>query len=508
MNVKRYHSFALFLALVLALLGVVPSAFAQASEVELNNTCSDAHDLGAVSSQFIVDGILSSGDIDFFKFQEPPSTYIQVDLSGAGAAPLGDPLLGFFDSNCKLLSYNDDNNSANSGLTIKVPANGIVILAATGYDDFGFNGSHVQSGAYQLTLVGSTAKTGSISGRVVDAKTNNPVPTWSWVDLLQCSKPDDTSSCYWVDGAGTNDDRIFSFTGKDVGTYLVVAHADYYQDSQSGLFTVGEGEDHYVGDIALTPNPSIGSISGRVVDTVSGVGLSGQEYPFVYVYLNQCEYWGCWGVSGTQTDSEGRFTFSSFGQFAPGNYEVVVTAQDYQQAQKEVSGILDGENRDIGNIPLALNPIKFSEVRPCGSLPAEGGTCRYSARVTNQSGKQLSGAAWSIVSSSDLQSLAGDTTFQTATPVKLTLKPGASRVVSFQFYVPSTVRQGTNICADALFGQDSNQPYFNLQGRRNLLCIGKGVTSFSLLSKQESQTLSRERQHPPKKGLKPAKSKR
>ncbi|WP_158002475.1 carboxypeptidase-like regulatory domain-containing protein [Methyloterricola oryzae] len=518
MNVKRYRSFALFLVLVLALLGGISAVFAQQGDAEPNNTCLGAQDVdfSADNSPFLVEGELSVGDVDFFRLHLPPSNYIKITLEGAwlyihAPPPLGDPVLGVFDSNCKPLSYNDDSGSLNSQIAINVPADGVLIVAATGFDDFGFNGTHIQSGGYYLSVVSPFTKIGSISGRLMDAATGN-ITGCGYVDLMWCSTPDEAGSCTnnvnW--GDATYDGSFYinaDLKGQPLpaGTYMVVAHCGNYQDNQVGPFAVGQGENYKVGDIALTPNPSIGSISGRVVDAESGVGLSGQEYPFAYVYLTQCGF-SCGGISETATDNEGRFTFNT--QIPAGDYTLVVTAQNYQQVQQEVLSVQEYENRDIGNVPLQLYPIKFSVVRPCGSFPAKGGTCRYSVRVTNLTGKQMSGAAWSIVNSSDLRSLGGDTTFQTANPTKMTLKPGASRVVDFQFYVPSSVREGTNICADALFGQDINQPYFNLQGRKNLLCIGKGVTSFSILSKQESQTLSRERQHPPLKGLKPGKNRR
>lgn len=504
MNAQRRLFSLLESLLFLVLLSFAPTILAQNTETEPNNHCTTANEFAQpVTSTFVVDGKLGTNDVDYYQFHATPGEQIQVDLQ-QGTLP--DPFLGFLDGNCTPLAYNDDfQGSSNARLVLTVPANGILILAATAFDDLGFNGAHRFTGTYQLILSPPVVPIGSISGRIVDAGTQQPLPSWAWVDLYYCPQPADPGSCYYVMNTGTADDRTFSFStdwnGQPLpaGTYYVIANGDGYQSNQPDLFAVGRDEHFSVGDIALTPNPSIGSISGRVVDAFTGIGLSGQEYPYANVSLSRCDGGGCTWINGFNVEGDGSFRFTNNypGQLPPGDYVVDVYAQNYQQLQQAVPGVAIGEDRDVGKLSLQPNAIQFSEVRPCGNLPKEGGSCRYSVRVTNRSGKWLSGAAWSLVGSGTASPV-GWTSFQTANPVKVSLKPGASRVVEFYFYVPRSVGDGTTICADGWFGENSSQPYFNTLGMRNLLCIGKGVTGFSQLSKQDAQAVSRELQRPEK----------
>lgn len=324
----------------------------------------------------------------------------------------------------------------------------------------------------------------------------------AYVELQQCTDANDPSTCYPVNWTSVNyEDGTFSFSmdfyGQQLskGIYMVVASAQGYSQKQVGPFEVGESENYDLGNIELVQNPSIGSISGRVVDASTGMGLSGQDYPYTYVVLSICDEYSCYSINDTIADGDGRFTFVSNypGQLPPGNYEVRASAQEYQTGLKIVNDVQEDDERDIGDIALEPLPVKFSEVRPCGDLPKEGGTCKYSVRIRNRSGKQLQGAAWSIVYSWNTGSLKGNPiVFQTANPIKMTLRPGASRVVNFQFNVPSSVQDGAFICPDGWFGENINQPFFNALENSALFCIGKGVNGLTLLPKKEAQKLFRD----------------
>jgi len=157
------------------LLGPTVTAFSQGSEEEPNNTCQDAQDLGSVELPFFVDGSLDTPpevpDIDFFRFTGTPGSGVRADLEGAdtGMGTLPDPLLGLFDSSCNLISFNDDSfENLNSRLIFVVPPDGVFILAATGFADFGFSGDGFVSGSYRLTAAAQPLD-GTIQGRVVDA---------------------------------------------------------------------------------------------------------------------------------------------------------------------------------------------------------------------------------------------------------------------------------------------------------------------------------------------------
>jgi hypothetical protein len=505
MKTRRKYSLTFWslLLMIFLLVGVAPLALGQVQdEAEPNNSCEYAQNFGPVDLPFIVEGKRDEYDVDFYRFTATPGTLIQVDLEGqaTGKGTLSDPLMGFFDSNCNLIAYNDDYMNLNSRLIITVPPDGVLIIAATSCPDYDFAGNGNSIGTYQLTL-SRFAVIDSISGSVVDSDTGSALGNADVV-LHQCTNATDPSTCYPVNSTSVNyDDGTFSFSmdwyGRQLaeGIYLVVASAQGYSQKQVGPFEVEESEDYDLGNIELIQNPSIGSISGTVVDALTGVGLSGQDYPNTYVVLSICEQDSCYSINDTNPDGDGKFTFVSNypGQLPPGNYEVRVSAQDYQAGSKEL-GYVD-EDVVLKDIVLALEPVpvKFSEVRPCGNLPNEGGTCKYSVRIHNRSGKQLQGAAWSIVDTSNTSSLGGDTIFQTANPIKMTLKPGASRVVDFQFHVPSSVGYGAFICPNVWFGENSNQPFFNTLNHTNLFCIMKGETiGLKLLSQKEVQKLLRD----------------
>ena len=143
----------------------------------------------------------------------------------------------------------------------------------------------------------------------------------------------------------------------------------------------------------------------------------------------------------------------------------------------------------MGDIPLQfVFLVQFSDIQSCGDLPPEGGPCRYSVRVSNRLSVPLQGAAWSTVEGFGLSPVVDFTRFQPQLPRPLTLDPEESSVVSFEFQVPSTVRDGATICTQVFVGQGET-PFFAPVGRRDLFCITKGITGFSVLSEAESNSL-------------------
>jgi hypothetical protein len=233
------------------------------TDTEPNNSCQAAQDVGNVSEPFVLDGNLDSSqapDIDFFQFTGTPGLSVTVDHEGqdTGSGTLSDPLLGFFDSNCNLVAFNDDTVGLNSQLVITVPQDGVFIFAATSYPDFGFTGGG--NGSYQLTVT-PIQTISSISGRVADFQTGSPLrgdaAPFAFVQLIRCGG----FGCFYVTGQPTGSDGRFHFTGDSngaplpVGDYMLVLSASQYLTSQVGPFTVGEGEDRDIGEIRLTSYP-------------------------------------------------------------------------------------------------------------------------------------------------------------------------------------------------------------------------------------------------------------
>lgn len=492
----------------LVLLGAAPVVFAQ--ETEPNNTCSTANAFGEVTLPFSVNGELaasdSTSDVDFYRFDAQPGATLEVTLAGAfdGQGALDDPFLGFFDDRCAPISYSDDYRGLDSRLIMTVPVSGGFVLAATGYPDSGFTGDHAHDGAYHLTL-DSFSAINSISGQVVYANTGDPVVE-AWVSLLACENPNEPDTCYHGDASGSTHDGTFRFTADywgsplAVGSYLVRA---YYLgfEGQTLPFPVEEGESYDVGTIEIAIPLNIGSISGRVVDAGTGAGLSGVDYPFAWVELQQCQdengFAGCYYVAGTIPDGSGNFSLVPQypGQMPAGDYKVLAHAQDYVTSEgRTVLGVEAGEQRSVGDIPLEPHPVHLSVVTPCENLPTTGGTCRYSVQVTNRSRTELDGVTWSLVSGST-GSLAGSTQFQTAHPIPLSLPPGMSRVVHFQFSVPPTVPNGVWICSRTLFGESLMQPFFNTLADTGF-CIEKGAAGITTMQEKAVQKILGEQRRP------------
>ncbi len=195
-------------------------------------------------------------------------------------------------------------------------------------------------------------------------------------------------------------------------------------------------------------------------------------------------------------DSEGRFQFSIGyeGPLEVGTYRVEASASQYPRGRTDLFGVAEGEHRDVGDIRLRPFPVSFSEIEPCEDVPPEGGTCRYSVRVTtNPLDTAFDGAIWSVVSSYGIGSLIDFTFFQTANPKRMTLRPGASKVVQFEFEVPSTVEDFAWICTTVYVGEDRLQPSFNTVGQSWLFCISKGSTGvLSVVSEKQTQKMFRQ----------------
>jgi hypothetical protein len=249
----------------------------------------------------------------------------------------------------------------------------------------------------------------------------------------------------------------------------------------------GDGIGSYT--LTIAPVPTARAISGRVVDAVNGTPLSGSAPPFAFVQLTRCSDSGCFEFVSSQTvDSEGRFRFDRdfFGSaLIVGAYQVTAFAEQYQQGHTDQFNVGQGEDRNVGNLGLSSFPVRFSEIRPCGALPREGGDCIYSVRVTNGLATSLSADAWSLVESSNTGSFSNFTRFQTQNPQNVSIASGKSKVVEFRFHVPSTVTNGAFICTTVFVGA-GRDAFFDIVGQRSTFCISKGNTGFSVLPEKES----------------------
>ena len=249
----------------LVLYALAGSALAQ--EAEPNDACPGQH-VGMPTLPASVAGSLDTPpdvpDVDFYQFDFTPGAELVVDLEGesAGAGSVSDPLIGLFDSDCNLINVDDDGGgNLNSRLFVPVPDDGVVILAATSYGDFGFEGNGFSSGTYTLKIAEAPPLIDSISGRLVDAGDGQPLtgsePTLASVTLIRC----DDDGCFEVAFEITDAQGMFTFSGAlyglRVGEYQLVASAVGYQEGQQELsdpFQVAAGDQYEFGDFPLQPD--------------------------------------------------------------------------------------------------------------------------------------------------------------------------------------------------------------------------------------------------------------
>jgi hypothetical protein len=262
------------LALAFVLAGFPPASHADIDEVEPNDTCQTAQEVGAITALPVtVRGELAPvdwegwppGDVDFYAFEADAGTRLEARLLGwySGAGTLIDPFLGLFDSACGFLDYSDDApGTLDSRLVFQVPEDGRFVLAATGCCDWNFDGVHWYEGSYALVIDVPPPAIGSVSGRLVDAFTGAPLSSFqepfAFGALYRCHDLD----CWdWVKDVQFDLDGRFELTTDwrgqpiEVGSFRLEIWASEYQSRSIGPFEVGADEHYDHGEIALSGPP-------------------------------------------------------------------------------------------------------------------------------------------------------------------------------------------------------------------------------------------------------------
>lgn len=492
------------------------SAFAT-QEVEPNNTCALAQILGAIAtnSPITVNGSLkttpTAPDVDFYKVSGgTPGDILRVLVTGAsdGVDTLSLPVAAILSSSCSIIQ----SSYAGDPLTFDfvVPADGVAILAVTSYPDFSLAGTGFYSGSYTLTAT-EIIPVQSISGRVVDAVTGQPV-SGVQATLMLCVDATCTTGQSMVNEALTDTSGQFSFTvttfnGAPLapGTYQMAIN-DYsgrYVPAQSPAFPAASGRQVVVPDIALAPTPVIGSVSGRIVDSVTHAPLSGVGEPFVQIILAGCAGYACTYVTGSP-DSSGRFKFThdanGRGIVANAQLTMSVVADQYQQLYTTVLPIAAGADDKLGDIQLMSNPVRFTVLHGCTNVPITGGVCEYKVQITNGGANPVEGAAWATIDAVGLQSFIGGSLFQTDQPQEMYLAGAtwtyrASRVASFEFAIPGTVPAFAFICPTFWFGVDPVNPQLYVQGSTTAFmnCVQRTATGYTPATPDQADRLRKER---------------
>lgn len=489
--------------------------YGQGVDIEPNNTCPIAQDIGTPILPFTLPGeLLGFGevaDIDFFRLNGAPGDLLRVDLQGAssGYGTLPDPLLGLFDEECNLVDFNDDSGSVNSRILFTVPPSGTYVIAATAYPDFSFIGTG--EGSYLLT-VDQARVIDSISGRLVNVNDGNPVPgdfpNFSSMQLLAC----EGDNCFGIIGFQNADsDGNFRFEVDNLGnpiltgTYRLMAFANGFEQFFSDTFEVTENEALDLGDLAMTPLSVLGTVSGRLVDALDETPLSGVSPPFGVALLERCEDWGCYGVLYTTPDEYGQFQIQGIEySLTPGMYRITASAEGYQQAVTAQFWLAEFEDFSFGDVALNPLPIQFGDVIPC-EVPPGGGPCKYSVELLNRGPERFKGQAWSTVEYFPNETPYQPTHFQTGKegttnpmPVRLNLRAGQSVLLEFRFDVPPTIPELSTLCATVTVGSNPSPQFQNL-GERYLFCALAQPGGFELLSDKEGHKRLWELKQQPKK---------
>ncbi len=390
-------------------LGPAP-VFAQVLEEEPNNTCQSAQAVGALPGlPAIVSGSLDTDyvsdppvyDVDFYQFDGIPGSRLRSELrgSGSGVGTLGDPYLGLFDSDCNLLAANDDSVlGLESRIDFEVPADGVFILAATGCCDGEFIGAHGQEGSYQLSI--------------------------------------------------------------------------------------------------LEPPPAIGSISGRVVDAMTGEPLSGIEPPYAFAEFFGCGDAGCFNnLAFLPVGADGTFRFETDNNGNPlvvGSYLVVARADGYQPVEAGPFAVGEAEEFDAGDIALTPPPVAFANVVPCAELPADGGVCRYTVDVRNNTSQAIRGLGWSNIFASGTGSPLGYSFFPAQREQFLRVPALSTRTLRFSFNVPAGVADGAFFCAEGWFS-DRETAFMGTLRNEFLFCVSKQFGAFTALDSKVAEGMLKAR---------------
>jgi hypothetical protein len=494
MHSRVFPSLGSLLLLVLPALVPAAGARAETIEIEPNHPCASAQSLGSAGAAPSVRGQRDAGDVDYYRVAVTAGELLTIDLLGAGAGDgtLYDGYLGVFTGDCQGLIATDDQGGAFSDARVQVlvQATGSVVIAATAWPDYSFTGDGYGTGTYRLR-VNPESVTGTLSGRLVDAETGRPVSGYLY--LYRC----DQGACsdYLLSGYSDSSGRFAfhsaPYTLLTSGQYLLSVDAYLYEPRDIGPFEVNGKTDVDVGDLAITPVPTGGSIRGRLVDEATGQPLRGNGSPYAYAELLFCGSGGdsyCYyrGYQYAGADGAFHFTGTQYNPLLAGSYRIRTAADQYVQTEGDPFTVGDDEDVDVGDVGVRSLPVRVEPVETCSTIPYAGGRCRFTVKVINGQTSVLRARAWAVVTGSDLAPPVWSSTFQL--PQKsIFLLPGGSTVLPFAFDVPGEVNSGAYVCA-RLYASPEDKPLLPLAGR-DLFCLYKSYGTIQQVPEAELRRL-------------------
>jgi hypothetical protein len=500
----RLLRFASASLVALAIAFAASPARAQVAEAEPNSTCLAPQDLGAAALPLAVNGDLATPpvtpDVDYYRIHATPGDRIVIRQRGiaSNGGSLQDPYLGIFNASCNLLTYADYDFDSGNWLDAKiethVPADGVLVIAASSAYDWQFLGNGNSDGTYTLEIEKVTLAQ-AVGGRLVDSRTGLPL-RGAYVYLERC-----LSGVCWnpVGYAYTGADGLFRFEpGTETMWDSILRAGDYsleiyapagYVSTQTPVFQLAESQDLDLGDVAVSPVPLVGSISGRVVDLNTRQPLAGDALPFTRVDLEACLYGGtyCYVTATQNSDAQGGFRFQSgyYGPLEGGSYRVRVSADQYFSQVTPIFNVADQQHYGTGDVALKSYPVRLTLDSGCGAIPSAGGSCPFTLRVTNGGTAPLKADVWSLVSAIGIFAPGEMTKFPAGPTRSVMLAPATSATLSYSFDAQASLQDGTTVCARA-YASDKKDP-FSAIGIHDLFCLRKGSDGFEPLTEKEKR---------------------
>lgn len=485
-------------------------ARAQLADTEPNSSCLSAQDLGSAALPVTVSGSLDTPpgtpDVDFYRLKGTPDELILIDQTGSasGGGTLADPFLGVFTSSCDRIAYSDADpatgNWQDARLEVRVPADGVLVVAASSAYDWDFGGHGGGSGSYTLSAR-KVAVAQAIGGRLADARTGAPV-TGAWMDLMRCW---DGYCTAVAGGTRSGDGGLFRFDAANgsltepvlrAGSYQIVIYPPQgYVSLQTPIFEVAEGQDFDLGDVAVTPVEVVGSIRGRLVDAQTGAPVVAGSSLYAYVELQACPAVNaCYTVTNLAVDAQGRFVFQSeeFRPILAGTYRLVGHVDQYYDTPSEPFEVGDGQHFDAGDVAVRPFPVRLTLERGCGPIPSAGGECRFEIGIVNGTSSRLEADSWTLVRASSVYLPFEVTQFQAGGRKSVKVAPGATAVLPHSFTVPAALPDGTTICARVYTAEKKN-PFLAI-GIHDVFCLRKGEEGFAMLSEEDKREVLRQEQ--------------
>lgn len=299
----------------------------------------------------------------------------------------------------------------------------------------------------------------------------DPMLGWFDSDCLFVAVNDDYNS----------PDSYLQVTVPADGIFILAAtrYADYLFD---GSEQYAEGSSYTLSlSEAITYS---GSISAHLTNSLTGTALSGYNEPYAYVDLYRCDIDCDEYVDSRSADDNGVVRFNaedSYPGLGSGTYLMRAHANEHGSNESGRFDFDNGNDLDIGIIPLSPPAITLGDVQACDDILPQGGTCHYEVSIDNNTDAPLNALVWSEVEGYSLSSAQGYTRFEASSTgasddqaVRATVSVPAfsSASAGFSFEVPSFAPEGAQFCQTAMLGLYPN-PLFNTADWKYLFCVEK-----------------------------------